>query len=157
VYASAGIGRTKTGRAVARSPFALHRLRFSDNSVEVLMADARYDYTAVAFITENLLYALRRSYEAGPQTSPFASITGFFRGLLPARGGTKQSAAPPHDLVRITPEGSQLLARDVLAFDVTPKEELVYSKEEGVFRIAAGQTTPEPLCDLKRVEQLVIC
>ncbi len=60
------------------------------------------------------------------------------------------------ELVRITAKGSELVDRDVLAFDVATNEDIVYSNRVGVFRIAARQTTPEPLLALERVEQLVI-
>jgi hypothetical protein len=70
---------------------------------------------------------------------------------------TTASRLQRHELVRITGKGSQLVARDVLAFDVAANEDLVYSNEAGVFRITAGQTTPKPILDLGSVEQLVIC
>jgi len=156
VYASAGIGRTKTGKAVGRSPFALHRLRFSDNSVEVLMADAQYDYTAVVPVSENLLYALRRSYDRAPPDSAFARISQAFRDFMPF--GKSIGAAPmrSHELVRVTAKGAQLVAQDVLAFDVAANEDVVYSSTAGVFRIASGEATPAPIAALEHVEQLVI-
>jgi hypothetical protein len=156
VYVSAGIGRTSHGRAVGRSPFALHRLRFSDNSVEVLMADAQYDYVAAVPVSESLLYALRRDFERTPRPSAFRRIFSDFRGLFADGAQARPSALPGHELVRITPKGSELLARDVIAFDVSANEDIVYSNEAGVFRIAARQTTPERMLALERVEQLVI-
>ena len=155
VYASAGIGRTKTGRAVDRSPFALHRLRFSDNSVEVLMADAQYDYTAGIPVSERLLYALRRSYVRPLPASPLTRLSRVFRGLL-ADAGAMAKLEPGHELVRVTAQGAELVARDVLAFDVAANEDVVYSNAAGVFKISARETTPEPLLDLSCVEQLVI-
>ncbi|HKO51116.1 MAG TPA: hypothetical protein VJV79_25580 [Polyangiaceae bacterium] len=157
VYASAGIGRTKTGRAVGRSPFALHRLRFSDNSVEVLMTDAQYDYVAVVSVSESLLYALRRSYDRTLPRSPLSRLSSAFRGIFSSSAGAfEQRAVHGHELVRITSKGSQLVAQGVLAFDVAANEDIVYSDAAGVFRITARETTPEPLLVLKRVEQLVI-
>ncbi|HEY0467619.1 MAG TPA: hypothetical protein VGC79_25640 [Polyangiaceae bacterium] len=153
VYASAGIGRSKAGKAVGRSPFALHRLRFIDNSVEVLMADAQYDYEAVVPVSEHLLYALRRNYDGQLRRSARSGISGIFRGILAIRASRTLRG---HELVRLTPQGAQVVARDVLAFDVAANEDVVYSSELGVFRITLGQTTAEPLADLKRVEQLVI-
>ena len=157
VYASAGIGRTKAGKAVGRTPFALHRLRFSDNSVEVLMADARYDYAAAIPVSEHLLYALRQSYAAPSPSTPLAGILGAFRGLFSVAAGAARAPTRLYELVRVTPQGSQLVARDVLAFDVAANEDVIYSNEAGVFTIAAQRTVPEPLASLERVEQLVIC
>ena len=156
VYASAGIGRTKAGRAVSRSPFALHRLRFSDNSVEVLMADARYDYAAGIPISQNSLYALRRSYTRSLRASPFGRLSSVFRSLFGGGASVEPGTDDTSELVRITPKGSQLVARDVLAFDITANEDIVYSNGAGIFRIAAQQTTPELLFALEDVEQLVI-
>ena len=156
VYASAGIGRTKAGKAVGRSAFALHRLRFSDNSVEVLMADAQYDYAAVVPVSENLLYALRRPYEHARPLSPFARISAVFRDLLTFGPGIEPSPPQPHELVRIAAKGTQLVAQDVLAFDVAANEDIVYSSRAGIFRIALGQATPTPISALEHVEQLVI-
>jgi hypothetical protein len=156
VYASAGIGRTKKGKAVGRSPFALHRLRFSDNSVEVLMADAQYDYAAVVPVSDSLLYALRHGYAPTLPRSALVQISSAFRGLLSGGARTRPRLLPKHELVRITPKGSELVARDVIAFDVAANEDIVYSNGAGVFRIAARQTTPEPMLALERVEQLVI-
>ena len=62
----------------------------------------------------------------------------------------------PHELVRITPKGSELVAQDVVAFDVAANQDIVYSSGLGVFRLAARQTTPEPILALEHVEQLVI-
>ncbi len=156
VYASAGIGRAKTGKAVGRSPFALHRLRFSDNSVEVLMADAQYDYATVVPVSESLLYALRRSYDRAPPVSAFGRVSSAFRSLFSAEASAQPKVLHNHELVRITPKGSQLVARDVFSFDVAANEDIVYSNGAGVFRMAAHQTTPEPIASLERVEQLVI-
>jgi len=156
VYASAGIGRTRTGRAVARSPFALHRLRFSDNSVEVLMADAQYDYTGVVPVSENVLYALRRHYDGSRPSSALSRISRAFRDLF-AFGKRKESAGPQaHELVRITTKGSQLVVQDVFAFDVAANEDIVYSSAAGVSKITAGQATPERISALTDVEQLVV-
>jgi len=156
VYASAGIGRTKTGRAVGRSPFALHRLRFSDNSVEVLMADAQYDYTAVVAVSETLLYALRRRYDRTFPPSPLTRVHAVFRGLFAGAASARARTGQAHELVRITPEGAQLVAQDVLAFDAAANGDIVYSNATGVFEIAARETTPEPILALPYVEQLVI-
>jgi len=156
VYASAGIGRTRTGRAVARSPFALHRLRFSDNSVEVLMADAQYDYTAVVPVSENVLYALRCHYDGSRPSSALSRISSAFRDLL-AFGKRKGAAGPQaNELVRITTKGSQLVAQDVFAFDVAANEDIVYSSAAGVSMISAGQAAPERISALEDVEQLVV-
>jgi hypothetical protein len=156
VYASAGIGRTKQGRAVGRSPFALHRLRFSDNSVEVLMADAKHDYAAVVPVREDLLYALRREFDGTAPLPAIARISSAFRGIFSRSGRAQPRVLPGYELVRITPKRSELVARDVVAFDVAANEDIVYSNGAGVFGIAAGQSTPEPVLALERVEQLLI-
>jgi hypothetical protein len=75
---------------------------------------------------------------------------------LSVDSSARPGAPHGHELVRITPQGAQSLARDVLAFDVGVGEDIVYSNETGVFALAAGQTTPEPLADLNGVEQVVI-
>jgi len=157
VYASAGIGRTKAGKAVGRTPFALHRLRFSDSSVEVLMADAQYDYAAAIPTAPEVLYALRRSYDGAPLSSPFAHVSSALRSLWSSDTRSQpDDSQRAHELVRITAKGSQTIAKDVLAFDVTPEEELVYASAAGIFRIAAGETAAQPLSTLAEVEQLVI-
>jgi len=156
VYASAGIGRTKDGRALGRSPFALHRLRFSDNSVEVLMADAQYDYSAVVPVSENLLYALRHGYDRALPRSTIGRISSAFRGIFSSSAWPQPKVLHGHELVRITPNGSELVARDVVAFDVAANEDVVYSNGAGIFRLAARQSTPEPMLALERVEQLLI-
>ena len=156
VYASAGIGRTQAGRAVGRSPFALHRLRFSDNSVEVLMADARYDYSAPVPVSENLLYALRRSYEPARRASGFARLSNAFFGSFSGEARAATARAHSQELVRISTRGSASIAHDVSAFDIAPNEEVVYASGNCVFRIPAGKTTPEPILALEHVEQLVI-
>jgi len=156
VYSSAGIGRTKAGKAVGRAPFALHRLRFSDSSVEVLMSDAQYDYVAAVPLSDGLLYALRRDYEGAPQGSAFAVVSRAFRGLFSGNAGPRPVFGRGHDLVRITPKGSELVARDVLAFDVANSGDVVYSSQRGLFRISARQASLQPLASLESVEQLVI-
>ena len=157
VYASAGIGRTQAGKAVGRTPFALHRLRFSDSSVEVLTADAHFDYMAVVFVSSDVLYALRRAFDRASQTSIAARFSGIFRNFIGSGSAQRNATEQAHDLVRITPKGTQVLAREVFAFDVGRSEDLVYSSEAGVFRIAPGGTTPEQLSALDCVEQLVSC
>jgi hypothetical protein len=155
VYASAGIGRSKSGRAVGRSPFALYRLRFSDNSVEVLMADAQYDYTAAVPVSPNMLYAVRRGYEATAQVSSVAGLFRTFFGRFSSRR-RREPTMQEHELVCITPKGSRLVAPDVLAFDVAANGDIVYSNSVGIFRMAASGTPPEPILALEHVEQLVV-
>jgi len=156
VYASAGIGRTKAGKSVGRSPFALHRLRFSDSSVEVLVSDAQYDYPAVVPVTSEVLYALRRKYDGAPPASPLKRVSSALRELWAKEASRKSAAPQTHELIRITGKSSQPIADGVLAFDVTSDEEVVYSSEAGVFRIAPGERTKELLSSLPSVEQLVI-
>ena len=156
VYASAGIGRTQAGKAVGRSPFALHRLRFSDNSVEVLMSDAHYDYVTAVPFSPGVLYALRRSYEKATPLSVWTAIPRAFREFFSGAGGAEAGPLRGHELVRITAEGLRLVAPDVVAFDVAESEDIIYSNGKGVFRIARQQATPEPVVALDRVEQLLI-
>jgi len=156
LYASSGIGRTKTGKAVGRSPFALHRLRFSDNSVEVLVADAHYDYVAVVPASQEVLYALRRPFVGNSRPSPFADLLGHFRKALRGHEPQRTESTEAHDLVRITSKGSQLVAREVLAFDVGENEALVYATRAGVFRVTGDAASPTALSALDCVEQLVI-
>ena len=155
VYASAGIGRNQAGKAVGRSPFALHRLRFSDNSVEVLMADAQYDYPAVVPISQDVLFALRRPLDSARKFTPLANISSLFRKVLGIDARAHDERLQTHDLVRITSKGSQVIAHEVFAFDASDNETLVYSCEAGVFRIATGRPV-ERLSELNQVQQLVI-
>ena len=150
VYASAGIGRTKSGEWGGLSPFALHRLRFADNSVEVLTADAKYDYLAPVASGDALLFAIRRPYRAPRPPSP---LTAIFRGL---RRKTEPSRDPlERELVRITQRGVETLAKGVIAFDVAANGDLVYATASSVLRSSARGT--EPMAALEHVEQLVIC
>jgi hypothetical protein len=156
VYASAGIGRSKSGKAVGRSPFSLHRLRFSDNSVEVLVSDAQYDYPAVVPASQDVLYALRRTFDGASKGSPFASLAAFLRNVLTSSAQRQHESMQTHDLVRVTSKGSQLIAHNVFAFDVSESEDVVYASEAGVFRVASGVTTAEQLSTLSDVRELVV-
>ncbi len=150
VYASAGIGRTKSGEWGGLSPFALHRLRFADNSVEVLTADAKYDYLAPIAIGGALLFAIRRPYRAPRPPSP---LTAIFRGF---RQKTEPLRDPSErELVRVTERGVEALASGVVAFDVAANGDIVYATPSNVFRSSARGT--EPIAALAHVEQLVIC
>lgn len=159
LYASAGVGRTKSGEWGGLSPFALHRLRFADNSVEVLTADAKYDYLSPVPISESLLYAIRRPYRAPLPPSP---LTAIFRAF---RRQTEQPAAPigrdpeERELVRITPSGMESVARGVLAFDVAANgTDVVYATRSHLFRANANESaSAEPFATLEHVDQLVIC
>jgi len=62
VYASAGIGRTRSGAFAGLGPFAIHRLNIDDGAIEVLMADAKYDYLAPVPAAVDEIYAIRRPY-----------------------------------------------------------------------------------------------
>ncbi|HYQ43563.1 MAG TPA: hypothetical protein VER11_16390 [Polyangiaceae bacterium] len=75
VYASAGIGRTRSGTFAGLGPFAIHRLNLDDGSIEVLMADAKYDYLAPVPTSESEIYAIRRPYrDPRPRVSPFGVL-----------------------------------------------------------------------------------
>ena len=149
VYASAGIGRTKSGEWGGLSPFALHRLRFADNSVEVLTADAKYDYLSPVAISDALLFAIRRPYRAPRPPSPLTAIfRAFQRKIEPARDSSER------ELVRITPRGTETLANGVVAFDVAANGDVVYATPSSILRRRAGGS--ETITALALVERLVI-
>jgi hypothetical protein len=158
LYASAGVGRTKSGEWGGLSPFALHRLRFADNSVEVLTADAKYDYLSPLSISESLLYAIRRPYRAPLAPSPLAAIFRAFRPKTEQPGPTAARDPEERELVRITPRGVEGVAHGVLAFDVAANGDVVYATRSHLFRsYASGAPSAEPIATLEHVEQLVIC
>jgi len=145
VYASAGIGRTKSGARVGLSPFSLQRLKLADSTVEVLVSDAKYDYLAPVQVSKSLIYAVRRAHRAATRKSPLGVIA---TGLLaPFRKAESQpppvaqaDAAPAedgHELVRISERRMEVVARHVLAFDVTAAGVIVYSTGNGLFRLSA--------------------
>jgi len=166
VYASAGVGRSKSGVRVGLSPFALHRLNLADSTVEVLVSDAKYDYLAPVPVSKSLIYAIRRAHLAPTPKSPLGVIA---EGLLapfrkadpkPARAAEPAlaSANEGYELVRITERRMEAVAQGVLAFDVTLAGVIVYSNGRGVFRLSAeSPSVPEKIADLAGVEQLVIC
>jgi hypothetical protein len=158
VYASAGIGRTKSGAWVGLAPSALHQLRFADSTVEVLMADAQYDYLSPVTGSEASLYALRRAYLPPAPRALTTLIFSAFRGRFRASPEPSRSASQGYELVRISTGGTELVAASVTAYDVAPNGDVVYSTRRGVFRIAvsrAGQ--PEAIASFERVQQIVIC
>lgn len=157
VYASAGIGRTRAGNFVGLAPFALHRLRFADSSVEVLFADANHDYTSPVPSSDQRFYAIRQRYRAPRVPNAFdllAQKIGVFFGAarLPEPLG-RQSG----ELVCLTPEGTRVIAEDVFAFDLGPSGELVYATAQGLFLLDEGATkVAKAVAALPGVEQLVI-
>lgn len=176
VYASAGIGRTKTGARAGRAPFSLHRLSLNDGTVEVLVSDAKYDYLAPIAASGSLLYAIRRAYVADrPKRSLFDTLNGLFRarGNTPPKAGERmlvwgkwlelgessavESDRDGYELVRITPKSTEVLARGVLSFDVAPSGDIVYSSGEAIYRVAPDKgSRPKRWGELERVEQLVV-
>jgi hypothetical protein len=63
-----------------------------------------------------------------------------------------------YELVRITPKSTELVTHGVIAFDVAPNGDIVFSNGKALFRIAPSKgSTPKKLADLERVEQIVIC
>lgn len=75
VYSSAGVGRTRSGAFAGLGPFAIHRLNLDDGSIEVLMADAKYDYLAPVPTSENEVYVIRRPYrDPRPRVSVFGVL-----------------------------------------------------------------------------------
>lgn len=159
LYASAGVGRTKSGEWGGLSPFALHRLRFADNSVEVLTADAQHDYLSPLPISESLLYAIRRPYRAPLPPSPLAPLFRAFRHKFEQPAATTARASEERELVRITPRGMEIVAHGVLAFDVAANgSDVVYATRSHLFRTNAnGAASAEPFATLERVDQIVIC
>ena len=166
VYASAGIGRTKSGVRAGLSPFALHRLNLEESTVEVLVSDAKYDYLAPVPVSKSLIYAIRRPHLSSSHKSPLGLIT---EGLLsPFRSADSKpprlaepNAVPAdrgYELVRISEQRMEAVAQGVLTFDVTPVGVIVYSNGSGVVRLSAeSPRTPERVTELANVEQLVIC
>ena len=157
VYASAGIGRARSGTWAGLAPFALHRLRFVDQSVEVLQADARYNYFAPIPVTHAVLYALRGEYRPSRRRStfwPFAALSQAVPEAQLARAGARARA---QTLVRISGEGTRVVAENVVAFDVDARENIIYATGAGLFRITAGGATDaERISSLEQVEHLVI-
>jgi hypothetical protein len=62
VYASAGIGRTRSGDFAGMAPFAIQRLRLNDAATEVIASDPKYDYLAPVPVDGDTIYAIRRPY-----------------------------------------------------------------------------------------------
>lgn len=161
LYASAGIGRTQSGAWGGLSPFALHRLRFADNSVEVLTADVHFDYLAPLAISESLLYAIRRPYVAPQPASVFSAFFRAFRANSeqPQRSLTARDPRE-RELVCIMPRRLKVIANAVLAFDVSADGELVFARPDGVYRSKAtpeGTDGEEAIAQLRGVQKLVIC
>jgi hypothetical protein len=178
VYASAGVGRTKSGVWAGLSPFALHRLNLADSTVEVLVSDAKYDYLSPVALANSLFYAIRRPYRAQPKKSHLGVIAA---GLLsPFRKAAARVPGPSevlvsgswvdladnaseastlgYELVRITEKGIEAVAQRVIAFDVNAAGVIVHSNGSEVLRMnAASPSAVEHVADLAYVEQLVIC
>ncbi len=159
MYASAGIGRTKAGVRAGLASSSLHRLNLAESTVEVLVADAKYDYLAPVPLSNTLIYAIRR-----PHQLPVQSPSGVMNRLLaPFRAKTASApsaadSATGGELVRITAKGIELVAPGVLAFDASAAGVLVYSSANALFRLAAQSSSEvEQIAELEQVEQLVIC
>jgi hypothetical protein len=160
VYASAGIGRTKSGVRVGVAPFSLHRLSLADSTVEVLVADAKYDYVAPVPVSQSLIYAIRRPHQAATGQSPLGAIVGLFAPFrrAPSQPTTPAAEGAAQELVRITDRRMEVVASGVRAFDVSAAGVIVYSNGAGVFRTAPGAPhAVEAITDLVQVEQIVIC
>lgn len=158
VYASAGIGRTKSGVRGGLAPFSLHRLNLAESTVEVLVADAKYDYVAPVPVSNTLIYALRRAHRASgqPPSGMMGRLLSRFRGK--ANAPSPDAAGVGDELVRITERGMEAVAQGVLAFDVSAAGVIVYSSASAVFRLSAQSSSRiEQLAELQQVEQLVIC
>jgi hypothetical protein len=157
VYASAGIGRTKSGAWAGLAPSALHRLRFAERTVEVLIADAKYDYSSPVPISESALYALRRAYRGAAPAAALSQILGIFGRRARGFASPARAASAGDELVSITARGTECVQASVAAYDVAESGDVIYSNDVGVFRITAGRSgQPEALADLDHVEQIVI-
>jgi hypothetical protein len=160
----------------------LHRLRLNDGTVEVLVADAEYDYVAPVPVSDSLIYAIRRAYR---DPKPKSSIFGTIADAL-MRGNSRHTAADAermrvwgdlidiseaesagnevrhlargYELVRITPKSTEVVTRGAIAFDVTPAGDIVYSSGKALYRMAPAKGgQPKKVANLERVEQIVIC
>jgi len=208
VYASAGVGRTRSGAFAGLGPFAIHRLNLDDGSIEVLMSDAKYDYLAPVPTSESEIYVIRRPYrDPKPRVSvfgvlldallmPFRLLFAMFQYLsffaarytgkpLITSGNAQQKAADAermmvwgklidvasdaekaadadaqlgkgYELVRITPNETEVVARGVIAFDIRD-EELAYSDGNSVYRMPPKGGTAQKLAAVKWAEHVVIC
>ncbi len=162
VYASAGIGRAKSGARVGLAPSSLHRLNLAESTVEVLVADAKYDYLAPVPVSNQLIYALRGPYRAAEQAAPgvLSRLLTPFRAK-PASAPSVADASLGHELVRITERGMEVVAQGVLAFDVSAAGVLVYSNASAIFRLARPATESssqrEQIAELDHAQQLVLC
>jgi hypothetical protein len=129
--------------------------------VEVLVADAKYDYVAPVPVSQSLIYAIRRPHQAATAQSTLRVIVA---GLLaPFRKTSSQPTTPAaeanaQELVRITDRRMEVVASGVRAFDVSAAGVIVYSNGAGVFRISpAASLAAELITELAQVEQIVIC
>ncbi|MEP7049709.1 MAG: hypothetical protein ABJB12_05120 [Pseudomonadota bacterium] len=159
VYASAGIGRTKAGSRAGFGASSLHRLNLAQSTVEVLVADAKYDYFSPVPLSDTLIYAIRRPYR-GSVRSPAGAIARLLAAFRakPASATRALEAGVGDELVRITESGIELVASGVLAFDASATGVIVYSSARALFRLASQSAAPgEQLAELSQVEQLVIC
>jgi hypothetical protein len=157
VYASAGIGRTQSGAWAGLAPSALHRLRFADRTVEVLIADAKYDYSSPVPISESALYALRRAYRGAAPAAPLSQILGVFGRRARGFASPARPASAGDELVSITARGTESVLPSVVAYDIAESGDVIYSNDVAVFRVAARRgAQPELLADLDHVEQIVI-
>lgn len=130
VYASTGIARTRAGERAALSPSALHRLRFADSSVEVLVSDAKYDYFAPRQRSDGSLYALRRAYAGKAPESRFTRLMNRLRSTASVIEPSASS-----DLVHITPKSTRVLLEGVHVFDVLESGDLVCATDSGLVRL----------------------
>ena len=162
VYASAGVGRTKSGAWAGLSPFSLHRLRLADRTVEVLVSDAKYDYVSPVPVSDSLIYALRRPHQ---QAAPPASVLGALGDALlgPFRTRAVRDAArasapeTSHELVRITAQASTVVAENVSAFDIASNGEVVLSNGHTLSSMAPTKAGEKKLlAELARIEHLVL-
>lgn len=154
MYSSAGIGRTKSGAWAGLAPFSLHCLRFADSSVEVLVADAKYDYSCPVPVSAASLYALRSAYQPPTPPSLFKAIL----RPLSARADHEATLVAARDLVFITEQGTEMIAQGVRAFTVDEaRNEILYADETALFRMSQGRARQaERIAELESIEQIVI-
>lgn len=152
VYASTGIARTRSGAIAALSPSAVHRLRFDDSSVEVLLSDAKYDYSSPIANADGSLYALRNAYTPPVPRPPWAALLERWSKPRPAA----TTAASVRQLVHVQPLATTVLAENVRAYDITPTGEVVFASDGALFRFRQNtQSSPQKLADLADIDALV--
>ena len=67
-------------------------------------------------------------------------------------------AARGYELVRVTPKSSEVVAQGVIAFDIAPNGDIVYSSGRALYRVAPTKGAKRQLlAKTQLVEQVVVC